>query len=447
MGSSLLPHPLPRSASPRRRALRVGAFAAAAVVTSALLTTSPQASTQPAPAGHSADNKPPAGFASWGELATAQKPLSEAANAIEDALGDSPAFSSLTVSVENRSVTLYHKGGEKEVEAAIAPQRAKGVRVELRSAPYSRSELKEAARKVMGQPLTIDGQPTTVHTAGARSDGSGLLVQGEALRVNGSARSAPRSVDPEVPWTGSVTEAPTPLESRERDAPLHSGGMLLRQMTGTVCTAGFVVSWPQRNTDYLMTAAHCETKEPGKRDSWYAGDQSIKLGVVSDRWEKYDTALIPTHGGGLHNFTIWSGQPIYRQPQRLLKVTRATHSYVGEYLCASGSLSGQVCNLKVTEGRHYTRYAGFDTLTEIYRVKNMVPNAFTVMKGDSGGPVFSYNVDGTAVARGLISAGVKPGSTCSNPAANNSQVPCYRHLNMTDALDVLNMHPGMKISD
>ncbi|MFD0385084.1 hypothetical protein ACFQ2B_31150 [Streptomyces stramineus] len=298
----------------------------------------------PAAAGgtEAADNKPPAGFASWGGLAAAQKPLSEAANAIEDALGDSPAFSSLTVSVEDRSVTLYHKGDADQVEAAVAPQRAKGVRVELRSAPYNRSELKEAASKVMGQPLTIDGQPTTVHSAGARADGSGLLLQGEPLRVNGAARSAPRSVAPEVPWTGTVTEVSTTLDSREKDEPLHSGGMLLRgrYKGGPICTSGFVVSWPQRNMDYLMTAAHCE-KESGSGKKWYAGDQDTKVGSISDSWEKYDTALIPTHGGNLHTFTAWAGQPIYRQPQSIVKVNRASHSYVGEYLCASGSLSGR----------------------------------------------------------------------------------------------------------
>lgn len=449
-------HPSPRSSSPSRRAWRAGAYAAAAaVVTAAALTAGPQASArpaEPAPAAaggtEAADNKPPAGFASWGELAAAQKPLSEAANAIEDALGDSPAFSSLTVSVEDRSVTLYHKGGEEQVEAAVAPQRAKGVRVELRSAPYNRSELKEAAGKLIGQPLTIDGRSTTVHSAGARSDGSGLLVQGEPQPVNGSARSAPRSADPEVPWTGTVAEGSTPLESREQDVPLHSGGMLLRggYKGGPICSAGFVVSWPQRNTDYLMTAAHCE-KEGGSGKKWYAGDQDIKLSPMSDRWEEHDTALIPTHGGGLHNFTIWAGKPIYRQSQRLLKVTRATHSYVGEHLCASGSLSGEVCNLKVVEGRHYTRYKEFKGSTEVYTLKNTVSNAITAMKGDSGGPVFSYNVDSTAVARGLISAGAGTASTCSNPAVNNSPAACYRNIYMTDVVDVLNMNPGMKITD
>lgn len=449
-------HPSPRSSSLSRRAWRAGAYAAAAaVVTAAALTAGPQASArpaEPAPAAaggaEAADNKPPAGFASWGELAAAQKPLSEAANAIEDALGDSPAFSSLTVSVEDRSVTLYHKGGADQVEAAVAPQRAKGVRVELRSAPYNRSELKEAAGKLMGQPLTIDGQPTTVHAAGARADGSGLLLQGEPQRVNGAARSAPRSASPEVPWTGTVTEVSTPLDSREKDEPLHSGGMLLRgrYKGGPICTSGFVVSWPQRNMDYLMTAAHCE-KESGSGKKWYAGDQDIKLGPISDSWEKYDTALIPTHGGNLHTFTAWTGQPIYRQPQSIVKVNRAAHSYVGEYLCASGSLSGEVCNLKVAEGRHFTRYKEFSVTTEVYTLKNTVPNVITAMKGDSGGPVFSRNVDNTVVARGLISSGVGNGTTCSNPAVNNSPVACYRNISMTDVVDVLNMHQGMKITD
>ncbi|MFE9845011.1 hypothetical protein [Streptomyces goshikiensis] len=90
------------------------------------------------------------------------------------------------MSVEDLSVTLYHKGGEERVEAAVAPRRAKGVRVELRSAPYDRSELREAAASLMGRSLTIDGRLTSVHSAGARSDGSGLLVEGDALRRPGT---------------------------------------------------------------------------------------------------------------------------------------------------------------------------------------------------------------------------------------------------------------------
>ncbi|MFD6180443.1 hypothetical protein [Streptomyces goshikiensis] len=426
----------------------------AVLVAAAAFVAGPQASarsTDPAPAPAARADLPPAGFASWGELAAAQLPLSGAANAIESALGDSPAFTSLTVSVEDRSVTLYHKGGEEQVEAAVAPQRAKGVRVELRSAPYNRGELREAAAGLMGQSLTIDGQLTSVHSAGARSDGSGLVVEGAPLHANdtndtNNRNGQARTAEPEVPWTGTVTEAPAPLESREQDAPLHSGGMLLRQRYkgGPICTSGFVVTWPQRGLDYLMTAAHCG--EDGK--TWYAGDQDIKLGPVSDRSERYDTELIPTHGGFLHNYTIWTGQPIYRQSQQLLKVNRAAHSYVGEYLCASGSLSGEVCNLKVSEGKHFTRYKEFSTGTEVYTLKN-TGGGFTAMKGDSGGPVFSRNVDGSVVARGLISSGVigAKAETCSNPAANNSPAACYRHINVTDVPDVLNQHPGMQIAN
>ncbi|MFE3991086.1 hypothetical protein ACFXPW_05170 [Streptomyces goshikiensis] len=311
-------------------------------------------------------------------------------------------------------MTLYHKGGEEQVEAAVAPQRAKGIRVELRSAPYNRSELREAAARLMGRSLTIDGQLTSVHSAGARSDGSGLVVEGEPLRANdtNSGNGQARTADPAVPWTGTVTGAPAPLESREHDAPLHSGGMLLRQRYkgGPICTSGFVVTWPQRGLDYLMTAAHC--------------------------------------GGFLHNYTIWSGQPIYRQSQQLLNVNRAAHSFVGEYLCASGSLSGEVCKLKVAEGKHFTRYKEFSTGTEVYTLKN-TGGGFTAMKGDSGGPVFSRNVDGSVVARGLISAGVVGAKTetCSNPAANNSPVECYRHIYVTDVPDVLNQHLGMRIAN
>ncbi|WP_328777166.1 S1 family peptidase [Streptomyces goshikiensis] len=453
MRSSPLPQlTAPPSAPSPRRPRRPVAYGAVAVLVAAVaFVAGPQASarsTGPAPSPAAPAGSPPAGFTSWGELAAAQLPLSEAAGAIEGALGDSPAFTSLTVSVEDRSVTLYHKGGEEQVEAAVAPQRAKGVRVELRSAPYNRSELREAAASLMGRSLTIDGQLTSVHSAGARSDGSGLLVEGEPLRANdtNSGNGQARTAGPTVPWTGTVTGAPAPLESREQDAPLHSGGMLLRQRYkgGPICTSGFVVTWPQRGLDYLMTAAHCS--EAGK--TWYAGDQDIKLGPVSDRSERYDTELIPTHGGFLHNYTIWSGQPVYRQSQQLLNVNRAAHSYVGEYLCVSGSLSGEVCNLKVAEGKHFTRYKEFSTGTEVYTLKN-TGGGFTAMKGDSGGPVFSRNLDGSVVARGLISAGVigAKTETCSNPAANNSPVECYRHIYVTDVPDVLNQHPGMRIAN
>ncbi|MEV5592658.1 hypothetical protein [Streptomyces sp. NPDC052496] len=447
-----------RSARTRRRAWASGAcLATAAVVCAVSLGASPAASARPADTAplstdtaEAASGKPPAGFSSWRELTAAQEPLSRAANAIEEKLGGSEAFAGIAVSVETGSVTLYHKGDAGRVEAAVAPERAKGVRVDLRSAPYSRDELRTAAREVVGKPLTIDGRPTTVHAAGPRHDGSGILVQGAPRATSaqntaaGRARSTERAVEPAVPWSGSVTPAPTPLESREQDVPLHSGGSLLRRTYkgGPVCSAGFSVWLPQANTDYLMTAAHCG--EIGKQ--WYAGDTDVRAGTMEKRWEKHDTALIATHHGGQHNFTVWAGQPIYRQTQQLRQVKDARHSVVGEYLCASGSLSGEICGLKVVEPKQFERIESNRDLAEVYLLKQTEKRP-TAMKGDSGGPIFSYNVDGSVVARGLISAGQGTPATCSNPAVNNSPVNCYRNIYMTDVVDVLNINPGMRIHD
>ncbi|WP_199931168.1 hypothetical protein [Streptomyces sp. CB02923] len=368
--------------------------------------------------------------------------MSRAAHAIEKTLDGSQAFSGITLSVETNSVTLYHKGDAGRVEAAVAPQRAKGVRVILRAAPYNRAELREASRALVGKPLTIDGRPATVHAAGPRSDGSGILVQGAPRATAGQARSALRAVTPDVPWSGTVTPAPTALESREQDVPLPSGGSLLRRTYkgGPICTAGFSVWSPQANTDYLMTAAHCG--EVGKQ--WYAGDLDVKAGTTEHRWEKNDTALIATHHGGQHNFTVWAGQPIYRQLQQLREVKDARHSVVGEYLCASGSLSGEICGLKVVEGKHFVRVTKDMDLVEVYLLKQTEKRT-TAMKGDSGGPVFSYNVDGSVVARGLISAGTGTPTKCSNPAANNSPADCYQNIYMTDVVDALSHINGLQI--
>lgn len=147
------------------------------------------------------------------------------------------------------------------------------------------------------------------------------------------------------------------------------------------CTVGFIVL-NARGTPIMLTAGHCD--EGGAQSVFYRG---------TGAWEPVGTFLInefdPTFADGPDIGVVPIKNTVVPASADLLgrtPVTGAARPTVGQRLCKVGSYSGTTCGevTKVTSSKVY--FEGF------------------TRHGDSGGPVYLQNGDGTVTAVGITSA-------------------------------------------
>lgn len=385
----------------------------------------------------SAQGLPP-GFSSWEEVFRVQNPLSEAANRLYEVAkaSEQSGYAGITVSVEDRGLTLYWQGTLPEpMQQALTKERANNVQISVQSAPYSRLELDQQAEAIF-RAGTLPGG-VVVHAVGARNDGTGLNVGVHAAEgvvaggdVAQAARTALQEIGDGVP-VFVTEEAPPTFLSREND-PNKNGGATIYTDNRT-CTSGFGANWPSEQKSYVITAAHCG--DIGSR--WRIQDQPI--GTAEGRDVYNDALFIATPGGA--GDAIWDG-PGYGQSGQFGKFVRGTaNTFPDEIVCVSGSLTGVMCSLRVVDTNIITPSPnGPIHVNEIHQTNKQIAAG----EGDSGGPVFVPTDPKGVIARGLISQGVGV-SYCPDPQGGSPR-KCSSVLYVTDIKDALARYPGLHLN-
>lgn len=273
----------------------------------------------------------------------------------------------------------------------------RAVPVEVRAIAHSREELKRAAAPIR---RLLESNPGL----GLR----GIVLPPDGSRVIVQADRDPATVMHSVPQIGvpvSVERASFALhvDTRVNDASPWSGGGRLNVSDGSrfgLCTAGFGVHDNAGNR-YLLTAGHCGA--PGRTTfSDGAGDY---IGRGGAERVDLDIMLVPTYSAN----NMWDGGTEHGSYLRWL--AGSADVYPGEHVCTSGSMSGRVCNIWVA-GFYQDSYCGHD----FYNNWECYHDLFLAYKwdgppsfpGDSGGPVFSENASGYAIAKGTITGSYKP---------------------------------------
>ncbi|MEU1751892.1 cellulose binding domain-containing protein [Micromonospora matsumotoense] len=322
----------------------------------------------------------------------AQTPLVDAANVVRTAIDAGAPRGYAGIGLVDDHVTLWWKGTlPSDVATAVTTAR-RTAPVEVVGATYSRSELKKAAAKLAP---VVDADPNdAAHAVRLRTDGSGIEV---AVDPKAGAKQ------PTLPTTGvstrTVVRERMVERSRYNDSAPYDGGIGIG-LTTYACTAGFGVRNYTTNVGYLLTAEHCGPIGQPWHVGWNTNTNSgtlIGYSVASN--DDHDTMLVSTSSPGGHIYVGGQNDEVRAQ------VTGWTQVFPGQLLCQSGytsagEIGGPVCNLRVDF--HY------DDIEDLVEATQLDGNE-SARGGDSGGPVYSVNANGTVLAAGTTTRSAGPG--------------------------------------
>ncbi len=340
-------------------------------------------------------------------------PLRAVGYAVEEAARSAPdTYSGLRLKPMDRAVDVYVTDG-KSAEPLLADAKRIDPAIDLslvrvHTAPYSRALLTVAMSR-LGERHAA-GLPYRITSVGVLPDGTGLAVRVEdlqsvpekAARIAGSTEAP---LDPSsiagVP-TFIEQQAPLDFTSRIADEPPYQGGAFItvadnQNVPVGQCTVAIPAIDNETNYTRLVTAAHCARNG----DVIYTGG-GHKQGIVYDFNTSLDAAVYPV--GSVQGRT-WLGPDSYNSISK--PFSRAETALVGDRICNGGVVSGMVCDSEVVLAK--TAWGG-DTgrfgYQESYGPEaHQVNGQVAVRSGDSGGPVFSHQPDGTVALHGVVSHG------------------------------------------
>lgn len=322
----------------------------------------------------------------------AQAPLVDAANVIRTAVERAPDRGYAGIGLVDNHVTLWWKGAlPTDIAAAVAAAR-RTAPVEVANATYSRAELRRAAARLAP---VVDADPTDAsHSVRLRTDGAGIDI---AVDYTVGAKL------PKLPTTGVRTrfvERDRMVDrSRADDTAPFDGGSGIG-LTTPGCTAGFGVRDADTGAGYILTAEHCGAIGSPWHTGWdtTTGTGTL-IGYAVDSNDDHDTMIISTSAPGDHIYV--GGQ----HDEVRAEVVGWTEVVPGQLLCQSGYtsagvLGGPICNLRVDY--HYTDIEDLVEATQL-------DGDESARSGDSGGPVYFVNADGTVLAAGTTTRSAGPG--------------------------------------
>ncbi|WP_254910250.1 cellulose binding domain-containing protein [Micromonospora sp. NBS 11-29] len=322
----------------------------------------------------------------------AQAPLVDAANVIRTAVDRSPARGYAGIGLVGDHVTLWWKGTPPTDIAAAVTAARRTAPVEVAGATYSRAELRRAAARLTP---AVEADPAGAgHAVRLRTDGSGIEIAVDDTR---GARL------PKLPDTGVRTSVVTRERmvprSRANDAAPFDGGAGIG-FTTPGCTAGFGVRNATTNAGYVLTAEHCGAIGSPWHVGWNTTTGTGTLvGYAVDSNDDHDTMIISTSSPGGHIYVGGQHDEVRAQ------VVGWTQVFPGQLLCQSGytsagELGGPVCNLRVDY--HY------DDIEDLVEATQLDGDE-AARGGDSGGPVYAVNANGTVLAAGTTTRSAGPG--------------------------------------
>ncbi|MFG2795057.1 trypsin-like serine protease [Streptomyces sp. NPDC048419] len=357
----------------------------------------------------------PDGFSSFDALMKVQHQLDHAARNVVDAAeaaGDT-GYSSIKVSVKDHRLSLYWKGSPSAGVQEVLDRLPGGYTFVVNRASYSRIELAKAQQLFTEN--TMADKAAHISAVYPLPDGSGLGAK--AVGDLGAARQLPAVREATVPVTLIPGGEATLEYSRHMDiAPYWGGDLYQTTRDGqtkavTQCSTAFPVHDLTTGKEEMLTASHCiadihdKVTVPLKFPTQSLPENRKEVGSILNVDQSYDTAILDMGDLGKR---IFRGSPISKSSS---PVDGFATNFVGDYVCAGGSETGEHCFLNVEETDVAQITSGWlDGKTHI------VFGAVTAQAdigepaaghGDSGGPVFtpSDQTVGAVTARGVISSG------------------------------------------
>lgn len=214
----------------------------------------------------------------------------------------------------------------------------------------------------------------------------------------------------------SVVISQMSLTSRETDNFPHYGGSRIWVAScddgqTTIAECGWCSSGFKMISDggnpFITTAGHCTAHNWNWR-SGTPGGTSYLVGTAQSLAHFPTTDIVRLDSPGLTY-----ANKIYASPEQYSRtVTGSQNPVEGEYVCNGGTTSEQTCGIKVREVNTDRIIDGYH-FYHLARAHYNDTSTNTVAQGDSGGPVFSREANGTATIQGSVTAATSvPSSDC-----------------------------------
>jgi hypothetical protein len=362
------------------------------------------------------------------ELTKKQEKLVQVAQKLADKGKDKGSdFSGVSIDPDTGTVDLFRKDKSKGHGLDSVPA---GVKVDVHAAKFTREEMLDASAQITSDAQLLgEQQHVLVEAVGPTVDGSGIDV---TVFSNGAADLDRASKALKGKYGAIVGDvhgtAKTPSESdqfyagfRFNDyAPWYGGDRIANSSLS--CTTGFAAVY--NGLPAMLTAAHCG----GVGTSFWNGPTTTGgwnfLGNVTYSNTNTDVASIQV--SSYSNYINVGSNP--QAPTQLL-ISGWQSPVVGQYLCQSGSFTGEVCGLRVVDTGQYvclTKVLWWCTSWQgpIADVINYLgPGYYSAGHGDSGGPVY-LRMGSYGIAEGLVHAVLSPNAAANYPAYGGDTMWC-----------------------
>lgn len=263
--------------------------------------------------------------------------------------------------------------------------------VHVHAAARSYATLDALTTRVARDVPTLDAAGVYVTNAGPNEDRNVVLIGVRGLTPAKASLIQIRYGDAAVAVAGSESQA----TSRQADyQPWWGGDVLGNDRNEGNCTLGpaFIKSDGSR---YSVTAGHCFSLGSNLTNNYNY------LGTVTSRYPydgQLDAELMPVDAGNY----------IWRTDNGAAQQSGARNASRNSMVCKSGISTNEVCNVQVTQLNQMVQNEYGVFLHQDFANKN----ALVVAPGDSGGPVYMPNADGTVTIAGVTSSGFQPYSYC-----------------------------------
>ena len=406
----------------------VVALATMALTTSAALA-APGVPGQPANSpGTAKSGQADAGTGPQPELTKKQEKLVAVAQKLEEkGKAKGSDFAGVSIDPDTQTVNLFRKDKSKGHGLDSVPA---GVKVDVHAAKFSREEMLDAAAQITQDSQTFGQQQHLgIAAVGPSLDGSGVDVAVVATSASDLDKASKALHGKYGAIVGDVTLSKDKTSDsdlfftgfRFNDyAPWYGGDRIANSSLS--CSTGFAATY--NGLPAMLTAAHCG----GVGTSFWNGPTASNgwnfMGNITYSNSSTDVASIQV--SSYSNYINVGSNP--QAPSQLL-ISGWQSPVVGQYLCQSGSFSGEVCGLRVVDTNQYVCTSWFLWWCTGYQgpiadvINSAGPGAYAAGHGDSGGPVY-LRMGSYGIAEGLVHAVLSPNAAAAYPAYGGDTLGC-----------------------
>ena len=319
---------------------------------------------------------------------------------------------------DSGTVHVYRTDTGKPLAIGSKPA---GVKIDVHAAKFSRNDMNDATGRVKRDARLLGEQQVSVAAVGPQLDGSGIdvtVVATDAAQVDKASsllKDRYGDIVDDVNAVGRKTSDDQLYFSgwRFNDFAPWYGGDRVRMGSGGGCSTGFAAVY--NNAPAMLTAAHCG----GVGESFSNGPRT------DGTFRFMGNANYSNSGTDVASIGV-TGASNYINVGSALSPTQLYISYwaspvVGEYLCQSGSYTGETCGLRVVDTNQSVCQSWFlwwctswqGPLADV--INSAGSGSYAAGHGDSGGPVY-LRMGTYGIAKGLVHGQLTPNAQNAYPA-------------------------------